>query len=116
MKEKLELLQQKVAELIAFKSELVKELKIYVVDKSISLDERWDLFIKADVGEELYDYENFVNFSSDDWCDHFNRHQTIDLTQVKKENWYYKFESDEAYNEFREDVLSRFIKSFKNDW
>lgn len=116
MKEKLEFFKQKFEEYLKLKEQISAELQLYVVDQSIPLDERWDVFCKSGLGNEESFYEDFKNFKVDDWCDNFDRHETIILTDIVKESWFYTFKSDEAYNEFREDVLKRFIRSFINDW
>lgn len=116
MKDKLELLKQKVKELEQYKRVLADELRLFVVDRSIPLQERWEIFKHSDLGEHSTYTADFVNFESDDWCDAFDRHVTIDLLSVQQNNWYYVFENEDAYNEFREDVLRCFMKSFENDW
>lgn len=43
------------------------------------------------------------------------RHEIVNLRDIS--DWGIdSLESDEAYDEFREDVLSKFIKSFEWDW
>ncbi len=105
-------MKEQVEELEKLKLKITANLKEWVKDKSISLDERWDVFIKSDLGDHKTYYEDFVNFESDDYCDNFEKYQTLNLSNAIN----YKNFSDEEYNEFREDVLNKFIKSFKWDW
>jgi len=97
------------------------EFKEWVKDKSIPLDERWKLFIDSKLGDRKGYYQSFKNFNSNDYYDKFywDRHMTIEVDDMYErgceDNFEY-FGSPEKANEFREDVLNKFIYSFNNDW
>lgn len=103
---------QEIEDLIELNKKLAEKLKVWVVDKSIDINVRWDAFIKSDLGEHKSYYEDFVNFNTDDYCDNIDKYQVIKLSDATN----FKCFSNEEYDEFREDVLSKFIKSFEFDW
>ena len=107
-------MKEKIEQLAKQKQELTVELREWVKDKSIPLDERWDVFFASGLGSHIGSIEEFVNLNSDDYCDNMQRHEIVHLGDVS--DWVGSLTSDEAYDEFREDVLSKFIKSFEWDW
>ncbi len=110
-------MKEKIQQLKDLKQELTLELKEWVKDKTIPLDERWDLFFQSDLGDHRTWIEDFKNLDSDNIAKNrdVNRHETIYLDTI--EEWYIKsIEDSEKYDEFREDVLSKFIQSFEWDW
>ena len=110
-------MKEKIEQLDKLKQQLTSELREWVKDKSIPLDERWDVFFASGLGVHSGSLENFVNLTDDDLANvrDFNRYEIVDLDYVR-EYGSITLESDEAYDEFREDVLSKFIKSFEWDW
>ncbi len=108
-------MKEKIQELEKLKLKLTADLKEWVKDKSIPLDERWEVFFASGLGDHETCYEDFVNLNSDDYCDRVSRHEVIYLSDIR--DWGIdSLESDEDYDAFREDVLERFIKSFEFDW
>ena len=110
-------MKKEIEELEKLKLKITTNLKEWVKDRSISLDERWNLFFKSNLGDHKNWIEDFKNLDSDDLVKSrdYNRHETVYLEDLK-EYGVESIESDENYNEFREDVLSKFIKSFEWDW
>ena len=110
MLEKIELFKQQ-------ENLLKSELRDWVKDKSITLDERWSVFFKSELGDHSSGIEDFINLDSDDIAsvmDH-HRHEIVYLEDISE----YGIESiknENDYNEFREDVLNKFIKSYEWDW
>ncbi len=107
-------MKAKIVKFLVEKDKLTQELKEWVKDKSISLDERWEVFIESDLGTHKCSYEDFAHFNSDMYCDDTRRGATIYLSDV--EDTYFENNTLEEINEFKEDVLNSFIKSFEFDW
>ena len=110
-------MKEQIEELEKLKLKITANLKEYVKDKSIPLDERWNLFFESNLGSHSNYIENFVNLDSNDLANSrdYNRHETVDLQDLR-EYGVESIESDKEYDEFREDVLNKFIQSFEWDW
>lgn len=110
-------MRDKIKQLKKDKEKLTLELKEWVKDKSIPLDERWEVFFASDLGKHSSWIEDFVNLDSDDVASHrdMDRSETVDLQDIRAYG-ISSIESDEDYDAFREDVLTKFIKSFEWDW
>lgn len=108
---------EKIEQLNKLKQNLTSELRKWVKDKSIPLNERWVVFFKSDLGEHVSSIEDFVNLNSDDVYDTYQpeRYITIYLSDIR-DYGIKSLESDEDYDAFREDVLNKFIKSYRWDW
>lgn len=118
-------MKNKIKELNLLKKTLTKELKIWVKDKSIPLDERWDVFHDSQLGEELSFYEEFEGVDSDGYYDNYyiDKYQTVytkNLFEMASEKRYNKQKAEldtiEKQNAFKEDVLNKFVKSFEMNW
>ena len=108
-------MKEQIEELEKLKLKITANLKEWVKDKSVSLDERWNVFFKSGLGMHVGSIEDFVNLDPDDYCDNVSRCETIDLQDIR--DWGIKsIELNEDYDAFREDVLNKFIKSFEWDW
>lgn len=113
----------------SYKQTIKKELKLAVVDKTISLEERWDLFIDSKLGSHssyyhepdglnwgnisLYDdfyYERYQTIKVDEWLDRLHDKVNDDEDEEGDD----KFTFDEVA--FKEYFLKNFIYSFDNDW
>ena len=90
-------------------------LKLWVVDKSIPLGERWDLFIKSELGiEEPYiiDFDCEMGKQYIEELEYkYSTHNTGDIVKWLDEGQYTEIQ----IIEFQEEVLEKFIKSFKFD-
>lgn len=120
-------MKDKIEEFLKTKEQLTEELKIWVKDKSIPLEERWEVFIKSELGEQSDFYEDFVHIESDEYNPdghfHIDRHELITVQEIleraQEANYYSKeimLDTEEKIIEFKEEVLSKFIYSFENDW
>lgn len=110
-------MRDKIKEFNSSKELLKQELKKYVTNREISLDERWNLFFESDLGDHSTSIEDFLNLDSDDIASvrDFNRHEIVDLESIIE--WEIESIKDEdCYDKFREDVLRKFIKSYEWDW
>ncbi len=99
---------------------VISSLKDWVKDKNISLEERWEVFIKSDLGTKSKFIERFIGIDSDDYdqegpiylskYEYISVEKLLDLA-IEAE---VIFENDIIL--FKEDVLNRFIAGFKFDW
>ena len=120
-----DLMEQRLIKFLEIQDELKKDLKTYVVNKQIPLFIRWSLFIKADLGEEMYYIPNM---------------DTVDMGMIGEEPFIHKYETihmdwlvdwlyhndqyiiaegtniDQKIDAVKEEILSRFLKSFELDW
>lgn len=94
----------------------------YIQDKSIPLEDRWEIFGK--VPQELKEHKIWiVHFPSEKkfgeicWYDDFyvERHETVNLIDlvrsINRNKW-----SQERIDAFKEDILQMNLGSFINDW
>lgn len=112
-------MQKQIEEFLDVKKQLAEQLKVWVKDKSIPLDQRWELFVKSELGEKSNWIERFEGIDSDLYYDEFYIHKyqttTVDyLYECACENDI--LVTDEDKEAFKEDVLDQFIFSFKFDW
>lgn len=126
-------MKEKIEEFLLKREELIKEFKEYVVDKTIPLESRWDLFISSDLGEErdyilrLKSY-NLDRYYDRSWCE---KHDIIEPGYLFEYIEEYELEDcepeDDDYadlkagleitiNNIKEELLSLFIKSWRFDW
>lgn len=110
-------MKERIEQLAKLKVEITSDLREWVKDKSIPLDERWDVFFASGLGIHSGNIEKFINLNDDDLVSRmdYNRHEIVKLGDIR-EYGIDSLESDEDYNDFREDVLEKFIKSFEWDW
>lgn len=95
------------------KENIKSDLKKFVVDKSYPLNERWNLFIESDLGDNDVFMSSFESFDINSYYyRNFNRYELI---SVKKMLETLKLEEEEE-NNFKEEILQMFIKSFIFDW
>jgi len=101
--------------------ELKAELRTIIVDKSIPLEDRWNLFIESELGEHdgYYQEPPGINWNKktlyDDFnCDKYNTlHVDIMLERALEGKMFETLEDEIAFKEY---FLENFIKSFQNDW
>lgn len=113
------------------KSDLENQVKSVCQDKTLSLDERWELFVVSDFGIHKNWYEDFEGIDNND----YNRYEFINLidwVKFRLENCgFYDLEeclkdsefNIEQYevelvklNKIREEILQKWIKSYVIDW
>lgn len=102
-------------------NEVTDKVKAYVQDISIPLDNRWELFIKSDLGEEIRFVEDFGPLGNvyEYYDFFFDRNQTVDLASfiANIEEGVYSIKiTKEEINIIKEEILGKFIKSFIYDW
>jgi len=109
-------MKEKIEKFLEEKKLLTEKLKLWVVDKSIPLGERWDLFIKSELGiEEPYiiDFDCEMDKQYIEELEYkYSTHNTGDIVKWLDEGQYTEIQ----IIEFQEEVLEKFIKSFKFDW
>ena len=114
------------------KADFIVEFKKWCADKSVDVNERWDLFILSELGEDY----NFImsplgHLSYFDDL-YYEKHETITaeelLERFKEHKLDYKDDPDGFSKEFKQEMaefnedeykeffLQKFIKSFKLDW
>ena len=104
------------------KESVASNLKEWVKDKSIPLEERWELFIKSGLG--VYDsfYHNFpgIDWNKKTLYDDFymEKHTTRDVIYFLDiiegdDDIEWDNEKDIAFKEY---FLEKFIVGFENDW
>ena len=118
------------------KADFIIEFKKWCADKSVDVNERWDLFILSELGDRhswiLRPFEIFGQLYFDDLS--YEKHEIITADGLLERFWEHKsdYEEDEgdyelskefkqAVAEFNEDeykefFLQKFVKSFKLDW
>ncbi len=111
-------------------NDLREDLKIWVVNKDIPLDERWELFIKSELGEsEGWNLNlnslprDYVSYDGSISCE---RYQTMRMEEVIDVLEYQVGNLDSRYvhkdakyvciEDVKEEILEKFIKSFTFDW
>lgn len=105
------------------KQNLINRFKAWVTDKSVPLEERWELFIKSDLGDISTYYENPPGI---DWNKHtlyddfyYDKYATCKakdiLERVQEEEEKFSWDENKEV-EFKEFFLNKFLKGFINDW
>jgi hypothetical protein len=107
--------------------EIKKEFEQYIADTTISLDERWEVFMKApkDLRNHSRWIERFAGLPDDDFIGYggpvwAERHQTVDVGDIlcvleNQEDYDFDFSAVDV-TAFKEDVLKRNLYSFEYDW
>jgi hypothetical protein len=106
--------------------ELEKTLKLYVINKEIPLQERWDVFVESELGKAHPWIQHFKSIKIvEDWMySDFNKYetyQTKDLVERLQENIGNDMGpldevTQELVDAFKEEILEKFLKSFQFDW
>ncbi len=126
-------MKERIEQYIKGREQLKAELKIWVLDESIPLDERWEVFLKSDLGKDDWGVcipEEHYQSAGYDW----DKYQTFDvggfyqqLIEHDSDGKYDKklrkniphdepFFDEQARKEFKQFYLKCFVKSFKYDW
>ncbi len=112
---KLEEIQERLALLKRATEGIKIEVKEYCQDTSKPLDERWDLFINSELGDEKWYYEDFNckigREAVEDCEDKYSLHNVETVLE------YNEYEDDDPeVIIYKEAVLANFIKSWQYDW
>lgn len=107
------------------------QVKSVCQDKTLPLDERWELFVSSGFGIDNSFYEEFEGIDNDN----FNKYELVNLIEQVRYKLYdcgfynlsqhlknsefdiEKYESDfNKIKELQEEILQRWIKSYIFDW
>lgn len=105
---------EKINKLLAEKEILLNELKEWVKDKSIPLEERWNAFIT--VGELIKPdgyYWDFKSLNEDDFHADQDKYKIFNVNRVIE---YFEDATEEEINNFKEEALGVFKYSWEFDW
>ncbi len=106
-------MKEKIEGFLQEKEHLTKELQAYVVNKDIPLEERWDLFIGSDLGVHKSFYQDFIHAKARDVSgERYSNTDVDEILEFMEDDNY----SEKQINEFKEDALKKFIKSYNYDW
>ena len=112
-------MEEKIKKFKELQDSLKGELRLWVVDKSIPLEERWKVFIDSKLGDYKSFIERFNCVVGEEYIDTLEtKYSTEDVEQIlewaedEDENSY----TPEDIIEFKENVLKKFIYSFQFDW
>jgi KaiC/GvpD/RAD55 family RecA-like ATPase len=100
-----------------------KEIKALIADKELDVDARWNLFcafcklfkVESSHRTSLINLTKEAKTIFDNIWSGENRGEIIDVEEIAFRMKDYKVKI-ECINEFKEDVLQRFIYSFEYDW
>jgi hypothetical protein len=111
-------MKQKIEEFLKQKATLTEMLKKWVVDKTVPLSERWEVFVMSDLGERAPFMEEFDDLDMDDLARirDFNKFEVVDLTDI---NSFLKGKhgfNSKRIARIQEQILEKFIQSFEFDW
>lgn len=112
-------IKEKVEEFLDLQNNLRVELKEYVKDKSISLDERWELFITCGIGNEEPYYEDFKSFNHEEFFSDLELNRNEVITSEWIVNLLSTIYGEYLYttlDDVKEEILDKFLYSFKYDW
>ena len=126
-------MKNKIEEYLKLQGTLREELKTWVLDESIPLEERWEVFISSDLGDHSPWIEDFHPLVREYYLGRdYRRHETIEIYRIdenyQEELWekYHMDKSseeiediilnDKTLQEFRRAAMKEFIKSFELDW
>jgi len=123
-------MKDKIQQYLEQKEILKSELKQWVKDESIPLQERWDLFIASELGDDYSWYLkptgidwNRVSLFDDFYLEKYSVCTVQDFIDTYQENVDDREdEEDNPYENCSVEILQRyfmidkFVKSFKNDW
>lgn len=109
-------MKQEIDNWLKAEKEFKNKFKGWLKNKDISLEERWKLFIESGLGEHKKYYEAFDcklgQEYSDNLEDRYSNERVEYILDYAAENDY----PEEEIIQFKENVLSSFIKSYTFDW
>jgi hypothetical protein len=115
------LLEVQIGNLKLMEQQLKEKLKEYVNNISEPLEDRWKLFVEAKLGDHKSYYAEFAGIDSDDYYDKYyiEKYQTVFVTELFEHDQELdkpNLDTPEKVTQFKEDVLKKFIYSFRYDW
>lgn len=117
--------KEEILSFFKLRENIEQTVKEYVQDKSIPLDDRWEIFEKSECGLCKSFVANLDSLNRDIVCYdglvHVDRNQTVSVFDILEQ---YESGEDtskwEMYNfdpvAFQEECLSKFLKGWKYDW
>jgi len=112
-------MKEKIEQFFLLKKELEIELVEWVKDKSIPLEERWDVFIKSKLGNHSGGlYWNFESLDEELFHSEHGKYETLNVEDVI--SWFARNNKNKYtetdFNNFKEEALAEFIYSWDLDW
>lgn len=101
------------------KKELENDLKVYVQDKSLPLSDRWEIFCLAeDIMPEKGSIMKFKSWEVNQLIvNSYSRYQSVDLISLVRDMENRDIEIGYiSIEDFKEEILDRFICGFNLDW
>ena len=128
-----QIMKEKVLKYLEAKKEIDSELEGWVKDKSTPLNERWDVFILMKSGSRsgwMEDFKTLNDLAGEvSWYDdfHLEKHETMDMERlvehvaenIDETGEYALFDgkvTEKVVEDLQEEILEKFIWSFKFDW
>jgi len=120
-------MQNKVKEFLKLKEELTTELREWVVDKTVPLEERWNVFCQSKLGDHEGYYVDFHPYISE-YLEDRDRHELINLESIVNRliDWYADNEMENEVEDskdpqqtlidLQESILENFVYTFEYDW
>ena len=112
---KLEEVQERLALLKRATEGIKIEVKEYCQDTSKPLEDRWDLFINSELGDEERFYEDFGCSIGRDAVEQCEDKYSLQRVEDVLESNEYEDDNPEV-SIYKEAVLAKFIKSWQYDW
>ena len=111
-------MKEKIKKFVKERNALVAELKKWVVDKSISLEERWNTFIESDLGDCEDGEFDGIDWNQHTFYDDFNMDRGAvsrveDLLETALDDELFEEGGEEAFKEY---CLKNFCKEIRNEW
>lgn len=128
--------KQKILDFFELRDKIEQVVKNYVQDKTVPLDDRWEIFEKSGFGEHQYYSVHLDSLHDDivmyDGLVHADRHQSISVFEIiekynenkedfEKQNYaaknfleWQKYKFDPIA--FKEECISKFLKGWDHDW
>ena len=75
-------MKEKIENFLELKSKITEELKEFVKDKSIPLEDRWSLFIESGLSSHKNCIQDFKTFNIEDYHCNSDRYETIEVTSI----------------------------------
>lgn len=114
-------MKQEVEQFKKLEKELKDSFRVWVTDRNIPLKERFDLFLESGLGDHRSSVDRFNCKIGKEFPESLeDRYETISIERIlewveNEEDHDTEF-SIEEINEFKENVLSSFVKSYTFDW
>lgn len=121
-------MNKELKEFLKVKKEFEAKARKWLKNKKVPLEERWDFFIESELGDHESSIVEFKNLDNDVITgDNYNRYETIEISDLidivedakrndPEDEYYDETMAKTNLDKLKEEILSRFIKSFQFDW